>query len=74
MMSTCTNFSSAEGKKINDSVQKTCYKKTHRSKKKLPGRKQRLRRKLQGELAKQQLRLTYAARSAPSTVAHKKSV
>lgn len=75
-MSACINFNSAEEKKINDSVQKKCYKKIHRSKKKLPGRKQRLRQKLklQSELAKQQLRLTCAARSAPSIVVHKKPV
>ena len=55
---------------------KTWKKKTHRSKKKLPGRKQRLRQKLQlqksqTELAKEQLRLE---RSVTARTAKGKSV
>ena len=51
------------------STSKRFFKKTHRSKKKLPGRKQRLRKKLefleqQNQLVKKQLRLSYAVSSA----------
>lgn len=79
MMST-DNFNSAEEKNCSDHKsarsKKSFKKKTHRSKKRLPGRKQRLRRKLQfyklqGELAKQKLKL---AASTPSLTARERSM